>query len=103
MVYRQEIASLEQEKRWLIAQGDLQRVMLALELRRIQTGTDALGRLLAWRRHARLLLVPGAAAAAFLLTRRRIRSWLMRGFVGWTLWHRTRTLRTVLRWIMPRR
>jgi len=103
MVYREEIAALEQQKEFLVSRGDLQRVNLALELRQLQTGTHILGRLLAWRQHARFLLLPGMALAGYLLSRRQVRGLLMKGFVGWTLWHRTQRLRTLLRWVVPRR
>ena len=103
MVYREEIALLEQEKQWLVSRGDLQRVMLALELRHVRSRTHVLARLLAWRGKSRILLLPGVGLAGFLLTRRRVRSWLMKALVGWTLWRRTRALRTVLRWLPWRR
>ena len=103
MVYHEKIERLEQQKQILVTQCEIQRVMLALEFHRVQTGAGRWAHLLAWRHIAGRLLLPGAVAAGFLVTRRRARRWLTKAFLGWTLWRRTKPLRTVLCWFTGRR
>lgn len=103
MVYHETLKRLEQHKQLLVTQCDIHRIMLALEVQRVRTGTGRWARLLAWRHTAGRLLLPGAVAAGFLLTRRGMRRWLTKAFLGWALWQRAKPLRTVFRRFQGRR
>ena len=103
MVHRQkELDQLELQKRWLAAECDLQRLTLALQLTQAQAGDGWFSPGYLWQKHWRVLL-PGMVAGGFLLTRRRVRGWLMKAVLGWTLWRRVRPLRVLLGFLLKGR
>jgi len=77
---RKELDKLEQEKRTLVAESGLNRLVLRAEIQNLCDATAWLGEATRWPRKARPLMLLLAPVAGFLLTKasRRPDSWLNR-------------------------